>query len=91
MTVNIRATEASNTAKQLDILALYRTMVTARVTNDILKTRKTQGRFPFYIGCAGHALCVKLTHARPGQWVQAAICLRTIVANVIAFYLPSVK
>ena len=54
MTVNIRATEASNTAKQLDTLALYRTMVTARVTNDILKTRKTQGRFPFYIGCAGH-------------------------------------
>jgi 2-oxoisovalerate dehydrogenase E1 component len=54
MTVNIRATEASNTAEQLDILTLYRTMVTARVMNDILKTRKTQGRFPFYIGCAGH-------------------------------------
>ena len=54
MTVNIQATEAGNTAEQLDILALYRTMVTARVTNDILKTRKTQGRFPFYIGCAGH-------------------------------------
>jgi 2-oxoisovalerate dehydrogenase E1 component len=29
-------------------------MVTARVMNDLLKTRKTQGRFPFYIGCAGH-------------------------------------
>ena len=54
MTVNIRATEANNTAEQLDVLALYRTMVTARVTNDILKTRKTQGRYPFYIGCAGH-------------------------------------
>src|SRR5216683_6656728 len=54
MTVNIRATEASITAEPLDILALYRTMVTARVTNDLLKTRKTQGRFPFYIGCAGH-------------------------------------
>jgi len=54
MTVNIRATEASTTAETLDILALYRIMVTARVTNDILKTRKTQGRFPFYIGCAGH-------------------------------------
>src|SRR5947207_14856541 len=55
MTVNIRATEANNTAEPLDVLALYRTMVTARVTNDILKTRKTQGRFPFYIGCAGPA------------------------------------
>ena len=54
MTVNIRATEASITAEPLDILALYRTMVTARLTNDLLKTRKTQGRFPFYIGCAGH-------------------------------------
>src|SRR5258708_13154473 len=53
MTVNIRATEASTTAEPLDILALYRTMVTARVTNDLLKTRKTQGRFPFYLGCAG--------------------------------------
>lgn len=54
MTVNIRATEARTTAEPLDTLALYRTMVTARVTNDLLKTRKTQGRFPFYIGCAGH-------------------------------------
>ena len=63
MTVNIRATEASNTAEQLDILALYRTMVTARVTNDILKTRKTQGRFPFYIGCAGHESMAAVTLA----------------------------
>ena len=54
MTVNIRVTEPSIPAEPLDILALYRTMVTARVTNDILKIRKTQGRFPFYIGCAGH-------------------------------------
>src|SRR2546423_8794822 len=54
MTINIRATETSTTAQPMDILALYRTMVTARVTNDLLKTRKTQGRFPYYIGCAGH-------------------------------------
>ena len=54
MTINTRAVETSTTAQPLDILALYRTMVTARVTNDLLKTRKTQGRFPFYIGCAGH-------------------------------------
>src|SRR5260370_29827687 len=54
MTVNIRTTEANVAAQQLDLVALYRTMVTARVTNDLLKTRKTQGRFPFYIGCAGH-------------------------------------
>jgi 2-oxoisovalerate dehydrogenase E1 component len=29
-------------------------MVTARTINDVLKARKTQGKFPFYIGCAGH-------------------------------------
>src|SRR5437868_12533669 len=54
MTVNIQATEASTTAEPLDPIALYHTMLTARLTNDLLKTRKTQGRFPFYIGCAGH-------------------------------------
>src|SRR5216684_4225122 len=54
MTVNIRVTEAEVTAKPLDPIALYRTMVTARSINDILKTRKTQGKFAFYIGCAGH-------------------------------------
>src|SRR3989440_2491362 len=54
MTINIRATEASASARPLDIIALYRTMVMARVTNDLLKARKTQGKFPFYIGCAGH-------------------------------------
>src|SRR5438874_3406751 len=54
MTINTRTVESSTTAQPLDILALYRTMVTARAINDLLKTRKTQGRFPFYIGCAGH-------------------------------------
>ncbi len=54
MTVNIRTTEAQTSAQPLDVVALYRTMVTARAINDLLKTRKTQGRFPFYIGCAGH-------------------------------------
>ena len=54
MTINTRATEAISKVQPLDVLALYRTMVMARVTNDLLKTRKTQGKFPFYIGCAGH-------------------------------------
>src|SRR5437667_5504053 len=54
MTVNIRAVETGNLATPLDLVKLYHTMLTARVTNDLLKTRKTQGRFPFYIGCAGH-------------------------------------
>ena len=54
MTVNIRAVETGNLATPLDPVKLYHTMLTARVTNDLLKTRKTQGRYPFYIGCAGH-------------------------------------
>src|SRR5436305_2045708 len=54
MTVHIRTTEAQTSAQPLDVVALYRTMVTARTINDLLKTRKTQGRFAFYIGCAGH-------------------------------------
>ena len=54
MTVIIRTSDGRATAEPLDMLALYRTMVTARVMNDLLKTRKTQGRFPFYISCAGH-------------------------------------
>lgn len=52
MTVEIR--EADIVATSLDVVALYHTMVTARVMNDLLKTRKTQGKYPFYIGCAGH-------------------------------------
>ncbi len=54
MTLNIHMRETTLKVQPLDVLALYRTMVTARMTNDLLKTRKTQGKFPFYIGCAGH-------------------------------------
>nr|BBH88494.1 tungsten formylmethanofuran dehydrogenase subunit E [Thermosporothrix sp. COM3] len=54
MTVDIKATGANTLAQPLDVIALYKTMLTARLMNDLLKVRKTQGRFPFYIGCAGH-------------------------------------
>src|SRR5437588_8547313 len=54
MTVNTRAMKTEYPAKPLDTVGLYHTMLQARVTNDLLKTRKTQGRFPFYIGCGGH-------------------------------------
>src|SRR5579883_576712 len=70
MTVNIRTTEEHVTAEPLDILALYRTMVTARVMNDLLKTRKTQGRFPFYIGCAGHeSMAAVVAALQPEDWL----------------------
>src|SRR5437588_8591259 len=54
MTVNTRAMKTEYPAKPLDTVGLYHTMLQARVINDLLKTRKTQGRFPFYIGCGGH-------------------------------------
>ncbi|GCE16658.1 thiamine pyrophosphate-dependent enzyme [Dictyobacter kobayashii] len=63
MTTNLRATEAETPARPLDVVTLYRTMVTARVINDLLKTRKTQGRFPFYIGCAGHEVMAAVVAA----------------------------
>lgn len=71
MTVNIRTAEERAIAEPLDILALYRTMVTARVMNDLLKTRKTQGRFPFYIGCAGHETMAAVVAAlQPDDWLS---------------------
>jgi 2-oxoisovalerate dehydrogenase E1 component len=54
MTTNVTAPGVGAGTQTLDPVALYRTMLTARVMNDTLKARKTQGKFPFYIGCAGH-------------------------------------
>ena len=54
MTTNVTAPAAGAEARTVDPIELFRTMVTARTLNDVLKARKTQGKFPFYIGCAGH-------------------------------------
>jgi 2-oxoisovalerate dehydrogenase E1 component len=71
MTVNIRKPEELVTAESLDTLALFRTMLAARVMNDLLKTRKTQGRFPFYIGCAGHETMAAVVAAlQPDDWLS---------------------
>src|SRR5256885_5591040 len=71
MTINTRVTEASSTAQPLDYVALYRTMVMARATNDLLKTRKTQGKFPFYIGCAGHeSMAAVVTALDENDWLS---------------------
>jgi 2-oxoisovalerate dehydrogenase E1 component len=51
---NVTAMAPGTGARTLDPVELYRTMLTARIINDTLKARKTQGKFPFYIGCAGH-------------------------------------
>ncbi len=54
MTTKVTTPAAGAEARALDPVALYRTMLTARVLNDVMKARKTQGKYPFYIGCAGH-------------------------------------
>ncbi|MEO8956372.1 MAG: thiamine pyrophosphate-dependent enzyme [Ktedonobacteraceae bacterium] len=71
MTINTRVTETDATTEPVDIIALYRTMVMARATNDLLKTRKTQGRFPFYIGCAGHeSIAAVVAALEPNDWLS---------------------
>src|SRR2546428_13689823 len=41
-------------AQTFDPVDCFKQMILDRPLNDILKTRKTQGKFDFYIGCAGH-------------------------------------
>jgi 2-oxoisovalerate dehydrogenase E1 component len=54
MTLDVQAAESQAGAQPQDPVALYRTMLLARSMNEMLKVRKTQGKFPFYIGCGGH-------------------------------------
>ena len=54
MTAKVIEPVAGSGARTMDPVELYRTMVLARTINDVLKARKIQGKFPFYIGCAGH-------------------------------------
>ncbi|HEX3271880.1 MAG TPA: thiamine pyrophosphate-dependent enzyme [Ktedonobacterales bacterium] len=72
MTTNVTAPGVgAGTQQALDPVALYRTMLTARVMNDTLKARKTQGKFPFYIGCAGHESMAAIVAALDGEdWLS---------------------
>jgi 2-oxoisovalerate dehydrogenase E1 component len=71
MTTNVTAPGVGVGTQTLDPVALYRTMLTARVMNDTLKARKTQGKFPFYIGCAGHESMAAVVAALDGEdWLS---------------------
>ncbi len=71
MTTNVTAPRTGADARTLDPMDLYRTMVTARTLNDVLKARKTQGKFPFYIGCAGHESSAAMVAAlRDDDWLS---------------------
>jgi len=57
-------------APSFDAVDCFKQMILARTINDILKTRKTQGKFDFYIGCAGHeAIAGVIAALQPDDWL----------------------
>ncbi|HZC05536.1 MAG TPA: thiamine pyrophosphate-dependent enzyme [Ktedonobacterales bacterium] len=71
MTTNVTTSAVGAEARTLDPVELYRTMLSARVLNDVMKARKTQGKFPFYIGCAGHESVAAIVAALDGEdWLS---------------------
>ena len=58
-----------NTA--FDPIDCFKQMIMARTINETLKARKTQGRFPFYIGAGGHeAIAGAVAALRPDDWLS---------------------
>ncbi len=71
MTTNVTTSAVGADARTLNPVELYRTMLTARVMNDVMKARKTQGKYPFYIGCAGHESVAAIVAALDGEdWLS---------------------
>src|SRR5437660_3912007 len=57
-------------APAFDPVDCFKQMILARTINDVLKTRKTQGKFDFYIGCAGHeAIAGVIAALHPDDWL----------------------
>jgi 2-oxoisovalerate dehydrogenase E1 component len=53
-----------------DPIDVFQQMIMARTINETLKARKTQGRFPFYIGTGGHeALAGGVAALRSDDWI----------------------
>ncbi|HEX9068112.1 MAG TPA: thiamine pyrophosphate-dependent enzyme, partial [Ktedonobacterales bacterium] len=71
MATNVSSPVVGTHPGAFDPIAVYRTMVTARTLNDVLKARKTQGKFDFYIGCAGHESMAALVAALDNEdWLS---------------------
>ena len=65
-----REAPVSEQAQTFDPVDCFKQMILARTINDILKTRKTQGKFDFYIGCAGHeAIAGVIAALQPDDWL----------------------
>ncbi len=57
--------------RTFDPIDCFKQMIMARTINETLKARKTQGRFPFYIGAGGHeALAGAVAALRPEDWLS---------------------
>ncbi len=67
MTTNVTIPAVGADARTLNPVELYRTMLTARVLNDVMKARKTQGKYPFSLGCAGHESVAAIVAALDGE------------------------
>ncbi len=64
------SSSATGQALTFDPIDCFKQMMMARTINETLKARKTQGRFPFYIGAGGHeALAAAVAALRPNDWM----------------------
>ncbi len=64
-------TGTASPAMPFDPIDCFKQMVMARTINETLKARKTQGKFPFYIGSGGHEGLAGLVAAlRPDDWLS---------------------
>ena len=71
MATSINTSTANTPAATFDPLDCFKQMVMARTINETLKARKTQGRFPFYIGAGGHeALAGAVAALRADDWLS---------------------
>jgi 2-oxoisovalerate dehydrogenase E1 component len=62
--------QTSRTTPTFDPVDCFKQMVMARTINETLKARKTQGRFPFYIGAGGHeALAGAIAALNANDWL----------------------
>lgn len=71
MATEINAPAIASQTQTFDPIDCFKQMIMARTINETLKARKTQGRFPFYIGAGGHeALAGAVAALRQDDWLS---------------------
>lgn len=70
MAIDTTTSAPSTEVTTFDPIDCFKQMVMARTINETLKARKTQGKFPFYIGGGGHEALAGLIGAlRLDDWI----------------------